>query len=116
MFCMDYVIMKGDTLYSISRQFHVPVSTIMEANPLVNVYNLVIGERLCIPVSMPNNHFNDYTTYLVEEEDTLGSILDKHGINLADLMIHNSLDDIYLMPGTTLQIPITGAGDSGIIL
>lgn len=116
MFCMDYIIMKGDTLYSISRQFHVPVSTIMDANPLVNVYNLMVGERLCIPVSIPNSHYEDYTTYLVEEEDTLGNILDKKGINLADLMLNNSLDDIYLMPGTTLQIPITGAGASGITL
>lgn len=116
MFCMDYVIMKGDSLYSISRQFHVPVSTIIDANPLINVYNLMVGERLCIPDSMPNSQFKEYTTYLVEEEDTLGSVLDKNGINLADLMMHNSLDDIYLMPGSTLQVPITGAGESGITL
>ncbi len=107
MYCVEYVIQKGDTLYRISKHFGVSVSSLMAANPMVNVYNLRMGEILCIPVSMPSNQFTDFTTYLVQDGDTLGSVLDHNGIGLADLMQQNNLNGIYLMPGTTLTVPTT---------
>lgn len=45
-----HVIERGDTLYSLSKRYHVTVADLMRANPYVNVYNLRIGEELCIPV------------------------------------------------------------------
>lgn len=45
-----HVIESGDTLYSLGKRYHVSVSDLMRANPYVNVYNLRIGEELCIPV------------------------------------------------------------------
>ena len=108
MYCISYVIKKGDTLYTISRRFNVNVSSIIDANPLINIYNLKVGEAICIPVSMPSNQFTEYTTYLVEDEDTLGSVLERNNVNMADFMEHNGLSDIYLKPGTTLKIPSTG--------
>jgi LysM repeat protein len=110
MYCINYVIKKGDTLYSISRHFNVALNAIMEANPMVNVYNLRAGETICIPVSVPQNNYTHYTTYLIEEEDTLGSVLDKNSINLADLVEFNELDDIYLRPGMSIQIPVVDEG------
>lgn len=47
---MYHVVERGDTLYSIGKRYHVSVSDLMRANPYVNVYNLRIGEELCIPV------------------------------------------------------------------
>ena len=116
MYCINYVIEKGDTLYSISRHFNVGIDAIMTANPLVNLYNLMIGEVICIPVSVPQNNYTNYTTYLVEEEDTLASVLNKHSINLADLLEFNELNDVYLMPGMTIQVPIIDEGEDGITL
>jgi LysM repeat protein len=116
MYCINYVIKPGDTLYSISRHFNVSISAIMDANPMVNVYNLIVDGTICIPVSVPQSNYTNFTTYLVEENETLGSLLDKNNINLADLMEFNSLDDIHLVPGTTVKVPITGAGESGIEL
>lgn len=45
-----YTIKEGDTLYSISGRFQVPVALILRANPLVDIYNLQIGANLCIPM------------------------------------------------------------------
>lgn len=45
-----HVIEKGDTLYNLGQRYHVSVSRIMYANPYVNIYNLQIGDELCIPV------------------------------------------------------------------
>ena len=115
MYCIKYVVKCGDTLYSISRHFSVPISMVMDANPLINVYNLMEDETICIPVSVPGNYTN-FTTYLVKEEDTLGDILDNYEINLADLLEFNDLKDIYLVPGSTLKVPIAPGEESGIIL
>ena len=116
MYCINYVIRQGDTLYSISRRFNVPVEALMEANPLVNVYSLQVDEVICVPVSTPQSNYTHFTTYLVEEGDTLGKILDKNGINLADLVGLNNLDSIYITPGTTLQVPIIDDGKDDITL
>jgi FOG: LysM repeat len=116
MYCIHYVIKEGDTLYRISRHFKIDLKAIIDANPLVNVYSLIAGTTICIPVSVPQNRYTHYTTYLVKEEDTLGKILNENNINLADLMQLNQLEDIYLSPGTTLRIPIMGEGESGITL
>jgi membrane-bound lytic murein transglycosylase D len=115
MYCVDYVIQKGDTLYNISKHYGVSVSSLMAANPMVNVYNLRTGEILCIPVSMPSNQYTSYSTYLVQDGDTLGSVLDHSGVGLADLMQRNNLNGIYLMPGTTLTVPVTEEGQTPIM-
>lgn len=44
-----YVLQKGDTLYSISRRYNVPLALILRANPYVDVYNLQIGDEICVP-------------------------------------------------------------------
>lgn len=47
--CMVHVIKPGDTLYRLSREYGVKVSALMMANPFVDIYNLRIGDELCIP-------------------------------------------------------------------
>lgn len=116
MYCINYVIKPGDSLYSISRQFNISVDMLIAANPLVNVYNLMVDEVICIPVSVPQNNYSFQTTYLVEENDTLGNVLEKHGLNLADLLEFNNLNDIYLLQGTTLQIPVIGEDEDDVVL
>lgn len=45
-------VQKGDTLYKLGQKYHVSVSSIMYANPFINIYNLQIGRKLCIPTGM----------------------------------------------------------------
>lgn len=91
------------------------INTIILANPFINIYNLQIGDVICLPC-IPHNRFAHFTTYLIEDGDTLGSVIDKSDINLADLMEMNDIYSISLMPGTTLSVPILGEGEGGIIL
>ncbi|SFS05437.1 LysM peptidoglycan-binding domain-containing protein [Anaeromicropila populeti] len=50
---MTYVIKKGDTLYSLSRRYNVPLALILRANPYAEIYNLQIGDEICIPIEPP---------------------------------------------------------------
>ncbi|MBH1939684.1 LysM peptidoglycan-binding domain-containing protein [Mobilitalea sibirica] len=111
MYCINYVIKQGDTLYSLSRKYNIPVEAIIIANPFVNVYNLRIGEVICIPASVPHENYMGHTTYMVEDGDTLRTVLNKTRINLADLLEYNSLDDIHLEAGTSLEVPIVSGTD-----
>jgi LysM repeat protein len=113
---MNHVITSSDTLYKLSRQYKVSVSAIMDANPLVNVYNLITGETLCIPVSEPSSNYPNVTTYLVQDGDTLGSVIERSGASMNDLMQLNTLNDFLLLPGSTIKVPSVGEGESGISL
>jgi LysM repeat protein len=102
--CMMYIIKQGDTLYSISRHYNVPLSLILRVNPYVDIYNLQIGDELCIPVMKPVT-WNNMVEYVVEDEDTFQSILDKFGLELEDMLQFNNLNDMQLKPGSTIQLP-----------
>ncbi len=48
-----YVIKPGDTLYSISRMYNVPLAYILRANSDIDIYNLYVGLEICIPYVNP---------------------------------------------------------------
>lgn len=71
--CMVHVIRPGDTLYRLSREYGVKVSALMMANPFVDIYNLRIGDELCIPrlrrMQEKNGNVNDMGTEMPEMEE-----------------------------------------------
>ena len=45
-----HIVKNGDTLYKIAKKHGVPLSWVMYANPYVDVYNLQIGDEICVPM------------------------------------------------------------------
>lgn len=123
-----HTVRKGDTLYSLSRQYNVPLVMILRANPYVDVYNLGIGMRLCIPAKnmndfdmdggmnndMNNNMNNDNDNddrdktfaYVIRDGESVQYIVDRFGIDLNDILEMNSLSDMLLKPGITIILPV----------
>lgn len=52
---MMYAVKNGDTLYSISMKYNIPLALLLRANPYVDVYNLQVGETICLPVKNGQN-------------------------------------------------------------
>ena len=100
-----YTIKKGDTLYSLSGRFRVPLARILRANPYIDIYNLQIGEQICIPKCSNCNPFY-LMSYVVKEEETMLDVLNRFGIELEDLLKYNNLNGIMLQAGSKLQIPV----------
>lgn len=50
-----HTVRPGDTLYSISMEHKVPLALLLRANPYVDVYNLQVGETVCVPVKVPGH-------------------------------------------------------------
>ncbi len=101
-----YKVEKGDTLYSISRKYNLRVRDLMRANPFVNVYQLQIGEELCIPVVQNSRPEPGVRPYAVKREDTVLSILKENGITFQELARLNRSAQVLKFPmGTVLLLP-----------
>ena len=48
---VTHTIKQGDTLYEISRKYNVALALLLRANPYVDVFNLQVGDTICIPTS-----------------------------------------------------------------
>lgn len=102
---MLYKVETGDTLYSISRRYDLRVRDLMQANPFVNVYNLQVGEELCLPVA-PGNPSAGTRPYVVKKDDTLLSILNQNRVTFEELArLNRSVAVLKIPAGTVLLIP-----------
>ncbi|MBE6036813.1 MAG: LysM peptidoglycan-binding domain-containing protein [Clostridiales bacterium] len=106
--CTDlYTVKAGDTLYSISQQYGVPVAILMQANRILNPYNLTVGQRICIPGPMPQEPVCRGTLYTVQPGDSLYMISRKFGLTLDAVLVANpGLDPYNLRVGMRLCLPI----------
>lgn len=94
-----YTVKKGDTLYEIGNKFGVSPKEIAEANGIMNMDILSVGQSLFIP--------SGSTVHQVKEGDSLYSIAMQHNIPLADLIaINPKLKPPYIIfPGDFINLP-----------
>ena len=48
-----HTIEKGYTLYLLGKKYKVRVSALIFANPYLDIYNLQVGDQICIPKYPP---------------------------------------------------------------
>ncbi|MGN0436782.1 MAG: LysM peptidoglycan-binding domain-containing protein [Wujia sp.] len=97
-------VVKGDTLYKISKLYGVRLVDIMKENPYVNVYNLPIGVELCIPTEVYEEEERRY--YTAKTGETIGSVIKAIGTDANGLFEYNKeLFDIAVPFGTIVRIP-----------
>lgn len=67
---MIHQVKRGDTLYAMSRRYGVPVGEIISANPFINIYNLRIGQEICIPIRNPQPRMGTQMSGETEMQET----------------------------------------------
>lgn len=94
---------KGDTLYSISRSYNIPIRDIIETNRLSPPYTLYVGQRLRMPTAR---------THTVVHGDTLYSISRLYNVDVTTLSRLNNLREPYTLSiGQKLALPASvGSG------
>lgn len=123
-----YIVMPGDTINSIAQKFNVDVISLVRENNLENIYYLVPGLELIIPISNNNNSTNNangntmntttnssnngaFEYYTVKKGDNLYAIAKKYNISDKTLAEINGLElNEYIYPDQTLLIPKSGVG------
>ncbi len=100
-------VSKGDTLYSISRRYDVPLRDLITLNQLVPPYTLSVGQVIRIPSAR---------YHIVEKGDTLYSISKRYEVDLTTLSKLNHITPPYTLAiGQRLDLPgsISSHSDSG---
>jgi membrane-bound lytic murein transglycosylase D len=119
-----WTVRRGQTLYIIADSSHVSVDDLMQWNSLKTTM-LSPGQRLKIRsedttsaslspadsaqvanLRLPKKHHHGtHRSVTVHAGETLGTIADKHGVTVADLMRANGLHTQQVRPGQRLRIP-----------
>lgn len=104
-----YVVQWGDTLWLIARRHGITLEALMAANPGVNPWWLMPGQRLTIPragIPMPPGGSTPTRTYVVQPGDTFYLIGQRLGISWESIVAANpGVNAWSLMPGQRIVLP-----------
>ncbi len=95
----EYIVKRGDSLWSIAKKYNVKVEELKRANNLTTDL-LSIGQRLIIP-----NTNNEINYYIVKRGDTLYSIARQNNTTVNELKRLNNLTNDILSIGQSLILP-----------
>lgn len=104
----QYTVQRGDTLYSISQKFNIPVNKLKELNNL-NTNTILPGQILIIKetVTPPQP-----TTYKVQKGDTLYSISQKFNTTVDEIKRLNNITSNNIYINQELYIPTSSSTPS----
>lgn len=118
-----YTVMAGDTLWGISKNYGVPLQSLIDANTIAAPYQLQIGQQVRIPSGVPQASAVAANTaapilgsdYAVQPGDTLYAISRRSGIPVSTLADANGLTAPYaLQVGQEMTLP-AGARDPDLL-
>lgn len=120
----EHEVKQGETVYSISRMYAVPVATLLEDNLSLDPTHLAIGQKVLIRKDSKgdgnerqtmeqlneykealNSVSTDYVYHLVAHGETIYSLSKLYGISQEDLIEWNSLTD-GLKAGTMVRVGV----------
>ena len=107
---ISYVVKRGDSLYSIARQYGANVNDLKRINNLTSDL-LSIGQIINVPSSTTivtpseDDIINEENTYVVKNGDTLWSIYRIFNVSIYDIKSKNNLISDILTVGSVLTIP-----------
>lgn len=99
----NYVVKKGDTLWSIANKYNITVDNLKKINNL-KTDTLSIGQILQVTKNIPNQ---EYLLYFVKKGDTLWSIANKYKTTTNNIIKLNNLKTDNLSIGQELKIPLS---------
>ncbi len=111
--CVVYTVKKGDSLYSIAREYNSSVDAIKRYNNLTTD-NLSIGQKLKLPcyMNVPDNTTKPkFIMYTVKAGDNLYSIAQKYDTTVDKIKSDNKLSSNILSIGQVLMIDNNTGGN-----
>ena len=106
-----HIVEAGNTLYSISKRYNVPISVIEKENPSV-ADGLSLGEKVFIPVKKDTEQEfqsidGNYFLHKVEKGRTLYSLAKEFNLQQKDIITLNpEIDEIGIKEGQMIKIPV----------
>lgn len=108
-----YIVKKGDSLYSIAKQYNTTIGAIKAVNELTGNI-LQPGQILKLPNFITfNPDPNSVIVYKINKGDSLYSIAQKYGVSVNDIINYNQLANTLLSVNQQLLIPINPTTEIG---
>lgn len=99
---IKHKVKKGETIYSISRQYNVPLDVIYKNNPSARK-----GVKTGEIVEIPQNGNSQYYFYTVKPGDRLSTIAQQYNTSVEDILKDNpGLSVNNFKEGETIRIPV----------
>jgi spore coat assembly protein SafA len=102
-----YTVVRGDTLFEISRRYGITLDALLRANPQITNPNLINpGQLICIPFP-PQPSFCSGQYYTVRRGDTLSCISRRTGVSVEAILAANPqiIDPDRIFAGQVICIP-----------
>ena len=108
-----YKVKKGDTVFSLSKDFNVSQDDFYIANPAVQTGGLVVGSYVKIPKKGKNTAViqDGFIEHKVKKGETIYSITKLYNVSFADLLKHNPQLSEGLKEGMILKVPLPDNAD-----
>jgi murein DD-endopeptidase MepM/ murein hydrolase activator NlpD len=101
---ITHKVTKGDTLWSITKQYNISLESILALNNIKDKDTLYIGQ--IIKISQDNFPAADYTMHVVRKGDTLWSIAQKYNLSVDLIFTTNNIANSELISiGQEMKIP-----------
>lgn len=108
-----YIVKKGDSLYSIAKQYNTTIGAIKAVNELTGNI-LQPGQILKLPNFITfSPDPNSVIVYKINKGDSLYSIAQKYGVTVNDIINYNQLANTLLSVNQQLLIPINPTTEIG---
>jgi len=104
-----YTVKPGDSMFMIARQFNIPLTTLIAANPQIADPNMIFpGQLICVPGAMPPPVGCQGFAYTVQSGDTMFNIARRFGVTLDALKAANPqiANPDLIFPGQVLCVPV----------
>ena len=102
---ITHKVTKGETLWSISKQYNTPLEPILAYNNIKDKDTLSIGQ--VIKILKGNLPAADSTMYIVKKGDTLWTIAQQYNLSVNSILVNNNISNSELISiGQEMKIPL----------
>ncbi len=122
----SHLVTRGQSVYSIARQYDVTVRDVIAANELAPPYMLAVGQRLVVPQAGVQQAGIQQAAvqqaapprpkvHVVKKGDTVYGIARRYGADLKTFMKLNGIAAPYrIQPGQKLALPAGSGGETAV--
>lgn len=86
---IPHYLVEGETVYSLSRRYNLPVSEMEKANPGLDYTDLEIGQLILIPRMKITKEEDTYILHKVRRRETLFSLSRQYNLDKSVILQHN---------------------------
>ena len=99
----EYVVKKGDSLYTIAQKYGVSVTELTDINMLTS--NVIYPNQVLL-VPSTNEHLEFLLdVYVTKEDDTFDKIARVSGVDVEKLAMYNDVGNLLLAKGQKINLP-----------